>query len=139
MAAVSEPLDVLFVEDDVEFVEMYRAFLEMDGYRVRAAYDGRMGLEAIRRSRPDMVFIDMRMPEMTGLELLRALRADPATEDLPAVVLSNYDEPEMVQEAHRLGALQWVVKADTTPRGLVERMAAWLREEEREVSSDRQP
>jgi CheY-like chemotaxis protein len=110
----------------------------MDGYRVRAAYDGRQGLDAIRGSRPDMVFIDMRMPEMTGLELLRALRADPATEDLPAVVLSNYDEPEMVQEAQRLGALQWVVKADTTPRALVERMAAWLQEEEREVSSDRQ-
>lgn len=122
-----EQVRVLFVEDDPEFAEMYRMSLEVQGYAVAVASDGQSGLEMIRAGRPDLVFLDMRMPGMTGLDVLRELRADPATADIPAVVLTNYDEPAMMQEAYRLGALQWMVKVDTTPRTLVERMGGWLR------------
>jgi CheY-like chemotaxis protein len=125
-----ERIRVLFIEDDPEFAELYRFSLEMDGYAVEVAPDGETGLAMVRSHRPDLVFIDMRMPVLGGLDVLRALRADPATAELPAVVLSNYDEPEMVAEATRLGALQWMVKLNTTPRTLAERMRTWLRMED---------
>jgi CheY-like chemotaxis protein len=130
-----EQIRVMFVEDDPEFVEMYRVSLELQGYAVEVANDGRAGLQAIRERAPDLVVLDMRMPGMTGLDVLRELRAEPATADLPVVVLTNYDEPGMVQEAYRLGALQWMVKVDTTPRTLAERMGGWLRIEQGESTA----
>lgn len=128
-----DPIRVLFVEDDPEFVEMYRMGLEMQGYVVDVAGDGQAGLDMIRARRPDLVFLDMRMPGLTGIEVLRELRADPATAELPAVVLSNYDEPAMIEEARGLGALQWLVKVDTTPKVLIERMSTWLAMEDLDI------
>lgn len=128
-----DPIRVLFVEDDPEFVEMYRMGLEMQGYVVDVAADGQAGLDMIRARRPDLVFLDMRMPGLTGIEVLRELRADPATAELPAVVLSNYDEPAMIEEARGLGALQWLVKVDTTPKVLIERMSTWLAMEDLDI------
>jgi two-component system, OmpR family, phosphate regulon response regulator PhoB len=126
ISSVDEQIRVIFVEDDPEFVEMYRMALEVQGYAVEVASDGRTGLEMIRERKPDLVFLDMRMPGLTGLEVLREMRADPSTAEIPAVVLTNYDEPAMIDEAYRLGALQWLVKVNTTPRTLVERMGGWL-------------
>lgn len=118
---------LLLIEDDPEFVELYRMALEVQGYAIRVAADGATGLEMIRDHRPDLVFLDMRMPGLSGLEVLRRVRADAATARVPAVVLSNYDEPAMMDEARRLGALEWVVKINTTPRALSERVGDWLR------------
>lgn len=120
-------ITILFIEDDAEFVEMYTVALEIAGYEVEVAADGVTGLGMIRDRMPDLVFLDMRMPGLSGLEVLRELRADEATAALPAVVLSNYDEPRMIEEARRLGALEWLVKINTPPRALSERVGSWLR------------
>lgn len=125
-----DPIRVLFLEDDHAFVQMYRVLLEAQGCLVDVVAEGRAGLEAIREERPDLVFLDVRTPGMGGLDVLRALRADPETADLPVVVLTNYDDPAMMDEALRLGALQWMIKAHTTPRTLVDRMDGWLRVED---------
>ena len=113
-----EVLEIVLVEDDPDFAELYRWRLELDGYLVRVAATGRAGLEAIKENPPDLVYLDMRLPELDGLEVLEQLRADPATATLPVVVLSNYDEPELRQRAIALGVLEWLVKADVTPARL---------------------
>lgn len=130
----AEQIRVILVEDDPEFAELYRTVLTMDGYAVDVADNGRTGLAMIREQIPDLVFLDVRMPEMSGLEVLRELRSEVSTAELPAVVLSNYDEPTMMEEARRLGALQWMVKVDTTPRMLADRTRAWLRMDRGDVS-----
>jgi two-component system chemotaxis response regulator CheY len=117
---------ILLVEDDAEFADLYRMALSMGGYAVDTARDGVEGLDMARRSPPALVVTDMRMPRMTGIELLRALRADPATSCLPAVVLSNYDDPAMAQEARDLGVLHWLVKVTVTPRDVLHRVPTWL-------------
>lgn len=119
--------NLVLVEDDAAYAEIYKFRLEQDGYRVALAADGRSGLELIRETRPDLVYLDIRLPEMTGIEVLHSLRGDPATADLPVVVLSNYDEAQLREEGFQLGVLEWLVKAHVTPADLAERTARWLR------------
>jgi CheY-like chemotaxis protein len=74
---------VLFVEDDAAVAQMYRLKLELDGYRVDVASDGEMALQMVRRSVPDLIFMDIRLPKLGGLEVLEALRRDPQTKQGP--------------------------------------------------------
>jgi two-component system alkaline phosphatase synthesis response regulator PhoP len=120
-------LNLVLVEDDAAYAEIYKFRLERDGYQVALAADGRSGLELIRETRPNLVYLDIRLPEMDGLEVLHSLRADPTTAHLLVVVLSNYDEPQLRDEGFQLGVLEWLVKADVTPAALARRTASWLR------------
>ena len=121
---------VVLVEDDADFAEVYRLRLEQDGYQVTVAWDGNDGLELIRRTLPDLVYLDLRMPNLDGISLLRELRGDPATRGIAVVVLSNYDEPELRRQGLELGALDWLVKANVTPAELARRTWDWIRAEE---------
>lgn len=116
---------VLLIEDDTEFAEMYRLRLEADEYAVEWARNGCEGLRLVHAWEPDLVFLDVRMPEMDGLELLRALRSDPATASVPVVMLTNYDDDGMRREAEGLGILEWRLKVDTTPSGIATWMERW--------------
>ena len=89
-SATSDAIRVLLVEDDAEFAEMYRMRLEADGYSVNWASNGCEGLRLTHAWEPDLIFLDVRMPEMDGLDVLRAMRGDPDTADVPVVMFTNY-------------------------------------------------
>lgn len=117
-SAVTGKVHVLLVEDDASVSDMYRVRLEMDGYRVLTAADGETALRLIRDVTPVLVLLDYRLPRLDGPAVLRALRADELTRDQAVVVLSAFDEPRLVAEGRRLGALEWLVKTHVTPAEL---------------------
>jgi len=119
---------VLFVEDDASVAQMYRLKLELDGYTVDVAGDGLAALEKARVQHPDIIFLDIRLPKLDGLGVLEALRADPATAGIPVVILSNWNEKELVDRGISLGALDHMIKSQTTPARLSLRLAGWLRD-----------
>lgn len=121
-------VDVLLVEDDPSVLEMYRLKLELDGYRVNTALDGEEGLRKAGDLAPDIIFLDIRLPKMDGLEVLRKLRAEEATRNIPVIILSNYDEEDLVARGLRLGAHEYLIKARTTPSSLSEGIEDWLKE-----------
>lgn len=127
--AEPEPDDVtvLFVEDDALVAQMYRLKLELDGYLVEIAPDGIAALEKARSVHPDIIFLDIRLPKLDGLSVLERLRQDPATEHTPVVILSNWNEKELVERGIKLGALDHLIKSQTTPARLSQRLANWLR------------
>ena len=118
---------VLFVEDDVTVAQMYRLKLELDGYLVDVAGDGVTALEKARASRPDIIFLDIRLPKLDGLSVLEQLRAEAVTARIPVVILSNWDERELVERGLSLGALEYLIKSQTTPLRLSQRLRDWLR------------
>jgi CheY-like chemotaxis protein len=124
-SGASDAIRVLLVEDDVEFAEMYRLRLEADEYVVKWACNGEEGLGLAHSWDPQLIFLDMRMPEMDGLELLRILRADPATAGVPVVVLTNYDDQRLQRKMEGLGILEWRSKIDTTPGGMSASIKRW--------------
>jgi CheY-like chemotaxis protein len=128
-ATPGAPVNLLLVEDDVNVAKLYRMLLESRGYIVRHAADGVEGLEAARRERPDLILLDVMMPRMNGISFLQALREDATLGAVPAVVLSNFREPRLVERAMALGALEYMVKAQTRPETLVGAIPHWLKGE----------
>jgi CheY-like chemotaxis protein len=122
-------VNLLLVEDDVNVAKLYRMLLESRGYTVRHAADGVEGLDAARKERPDLILLDVMMPRMNGISFLQALREDANLGAVPAVVLSNFREPRLVERAMALGALEYMVKAQTRPETLVGAIPHWLRGE----------
>ena len=85
--------------------------LQQKGHRALTAGDGRTALQFARDEHPDLILLDMMMPEMDGLEVLRRLKADPVTADPPVILFSAVDDPKMVAAAMRSGAREYWVKA----------------------------
>ncbi|TME24199.1 MAG: response regulator [Chloroflexi bacterium] len=127
--AEPQPDDVriLFVEDDASVAQMYRLKLELDGYAVDVAGDGITALEKAKTIRPDIVFLDLRLPKLDGLAVLERLRADTSTAAIPVVILSNWNEKELVERGVSLGALDHLIKSQTTPARLSQRLKDWLK------------
>jgi CheY-like chemotaxis protein len=109
---------VLIVDDEAMVRDLYRLALERAGYLVLEAGDGAEGLQVVATSPPDIVLLDVRMPKIDGLEMLRRLKAAESTRDIPVVMLSNFDEPSLVGESLGQGAYGYLVKVGTDPRGL---------------------
>jgi CheY-like chemotaxis protein len=125
---MDEEVNVLFIEDDPAVAEMYKLKLELDGYRVRVAKSGEEGLEQAKASVPDIVFLDIRLPKMDGFAVLKRLRADPVTRNMPVIILSNYGEKDLVDKGLKLGALDYLIKSETTPASLSKGVQDWVKE-----------
>ncbi|HYW23724.1 MAG TPA: response regulator [Terriglobales bacterium] len=124
-----DDIRVLFVEDDPTVAQMYRLKLELDGYQVIMAKDGEEGLRLAREVDPDIVFLDIRLPKVDGFSVLEGLRATDRTRNVPVVILSNYGEQDLVDRGLRLGALEYLIKSQTTPAYLSRGVETWLKEE----------
>ena len=122
----SDDVRVLFVEDDAAIAQMYRLRLELDGYQVEVAGDGEVALEMARSSAPDIIFLDLRLPKLDGLEVLETLRSDPLTKTVPVVILSSHSEKELVERGAKLGVLDHLIKSKTTPAQLAGALPGWL-------------
>jgi len=111
---------VLIIEDDQIVATIYRNRFAVEGYEVEIAFDGEAGLEMIRSFRPDAVILDLMLPKLTGVELMKKIRAEPDFEKLPLIAFSNTYLSNMVQEAWKAGATKCLSKSNCTPRQVIE-------------------
>ena len=125
---MSDEVRVLFIEDDPTVAQMYKLKLELDGYQVTMAKDGEEGLELASEVKPDIIFLDIRLPKMDGFAVLERLRGNEQTRHIPVVILSNYGERELVERGLKLGALEYLIKSQTTPANLSRGVEGWLKE-----------
>ena len=119
---MDDDVKVLLIEDDAAAAEMYRLQLAADGYTVVIGRDGEEGLRMAADEAPDFIYLDLRLPGLDGLEVLERLRAQPSTTHIPVIILTNYGEPELRERGLKLGALEFLVKAETTPAELSNRV-----------------
>lgn len=109
---------VLMVEDHPDIADLYQLKLQLEGYRVAVASDGVVGLSLARSLLPDLILLDIHVPQLDGLQVLAALREDETTDHMPVVICSEDDNPQLMNEAHRLGAVAYLVKANLLPSRL---------------------
>jgi two-component system, OmpR family, response regulator AdeR len=127
---------VLMIEDHPDIADLYQLKLQLEGYRVAVAADGPSGLRLARSLKPDVTLLDVHLPQLDGLQLLSALREDEATRDLLVVVFSDDDNPMLVEEAKRLSAAAYLIKAHLLPSRLSETVAEVLRNRSSLVTTD---
>jgi CheY-like chemotaxis protein len=118
---------ILLAEDDVFIGEIYATVLKKEGFDVRTAVDGEEAL-ALARNNTDasLMLLDIMMPKLNGVEVLKQLKADPQTKELPIILLTNLSDDNIIQEALHLGAVAYLIKVRFTPQAVVEKIREFL-------------
>ncbi|MGA2666655.1 MAG: response regulator [Patescibacteria group bacterium] len=119
---------LLLVEDDVTLVKMYERKFLADGYDVAVAYDGLEGLEKATSEKPDLILLDIMLPKLDGLAMFKKMRSQPVTVNTPVILLTNFGQEDAVFECFKLGAIDYLVKADVTPQQVVDKVENFLAE-----------
>lgn len=108
--------DILLIEDDDNLRNLYQTELEMLGVTVVTASDGKQGLEMAKAMKPDLILMDVILPEKIGLTVLKELKESDETSKIPVVVMSNFDQGDNPQKVVALGALKFLSKQEYTPQ-----------------------
>jgi DNA-binding response OmpR family regulator len=122
----SQKIKIALIEDDMAIVQMYRMKFEHEGYEVETAADGGGGLELISTFKPDVVLLDLMMPNMNGLDMLKQLRSQANGRDAKVIVLTNMGDTETATRVYKMAADDYIVKAEMTPKQVTERVQALL-------------
>jgi len=117
---------ILLVEDEELLRKMYQKKLELENFEVETAADGEEGLAKIREFKPDLVLLDIVMPKLNGVEILKRIKADPKLKGIPIVMLTNISGGIRVQECLKAGALGYIIKSDDTPSQLIQKVRIFL-------------
>ena len=123
-----QPKTILIIEDDRFLSRMYADMFGLSGYRVVTAFEGASGLAAAERDVPDGILLDLMLPIVDGFQVLERLRSTPFLRAVPVVILTNLDEPEQIERARGLGAVDVLVKAHNVPAEVVRRLTVVLEE-----------
>lgn len=113
---------IAIIEDDPIISQMYRMKFEADGFDVQLANDGEKGVAVVEQFSPDIILLDIQMPEMSGDEVLATIRKHNWGKDVPVIVLTNLGEEEAPKNIRNLGIHSYIVKAELTPRQVVQRV-----------------
>ena len=118
---------VLLVEDNDFIRNMYHLKLSKSDIEVVEAVDGKMALDKIKEHKPDLVLLDMMMPNVSGIDVLRQLKKDGLVPDMPVIVLTNIMNPQWIEEAKKLGARDYIITTDLTPSQVVEKLKPFIK------------
>jgi CheY-like chemotaxis protein len=118
---------IVVVEDQQVLATVYRNKFIAEGYQVEVASDGEAGVGLINSAKPDLVILDLMLPKMNGIEVLKRIRADPLFQTLPVIIFSNSSLPGMVEEAWKAGATAVLSKLSHSPKQIVESVRSALK------------
>lgn len=111
---------IAIIEDDSAISQMYRIKFESEGFEVETAENGKLGLELSKKMQPDIILLDLMMPEMNGDEMLTLLRKTDWGKQIKVIILTNMGESEAPDGIRDLGVSAFIVKANMTPRQVAE-------------------
>lgn len=111
---------IVIIEDDLIVSNIYRNKLAVDGFQVEIASDGAAGFDLIKAFQPDIVLLDLMLPKMTGVELLKKIRSERDFRETPVIVFSSTYLTNLVQDAWKAGATKCLSKANCTPKQIIE-------------------
>lgn len=117
---------ILIVEDEEATAEMYATNFKQAGYEVDISHDGLLGFEKMVTEQPALVLMDIVMPGLSGMEVVEKAKHEHSTQNIPIVMLTNYSDSVELKNAMRQGAVDYIIKSDTTPKQVVEKVQKYL-------------
>ena len=119
---------ILFVEDDAGFYGIFSAALEMKGYTVIHVPDGGQAVQKVLDEKPDLILLDIILPVLSGLDILRQLKENEETQNIKVIMLTNFGTDDNVKRAMELGADDYLMKYNVVPSELPDKVANILGE-----------
>lgn len=123
----SKDITVLLVDDDAQIQAAYKTAFEAFNISIIQAMGGQEALEILKTKKPNVIFLDILMPEMNGIEFLAIIKKDPNLKDISVVVISNSVKEEDMEAAEKLGAEEYVVKSNIGIDGLIEKATKYAK------------
>lgn len=127
---------ILIVEDDVFLGDILVEKLKSEGYDAHLARDGAEGFQKIKELKPDLVLLDIILPNMNGYEILEGKKADPEISEIPVIIISNSGQPVEINRALSLGIKDYLVKAQFDPEEVLAKVRLQLKKEENNSASN---
>lgn len=118
---------ILIVEDDPLISRMYQRVFTFEGFEVEMARDGQEGLEKMNRQKPNLTLLDVMMPKMTGIDVLKKMKADEKLKNVPVIILTNLSGMKDAETAIELGAVKFIIKSDNKPTDVVKQVREILK------------
>ena len=119
--------NILLIEDDLFLIDIYRKKLEESGFSVDVASDGDEGLKKLKEKKPDILLLDIVLPNFDGWEIIRKVKKEKQFKDLKIIILSNLGQKAEVEKGLDLGAVKYLIKAHYTPTEVVEEIKKTLK------------
>lgn len=113
---------ILFIEDEPTLQKAINKFLENEGYEALSAIDGELGISMAKKILPDLILLDLILPKMNGFEVIKELKKDESTKNIPIIVLTNLEGSVDVEKAISLGAKDYLVKANYELKEIAEKI-----------------
>ena len=121
---------ILFIEDEASLQKTLGELLRGEGYEVISALDGESGLNLAKTQSPDLIILDLILPKIHGLDVLKELKKDDTTREIPIIILTNLEDMASVEKALELGATTYLVKANYTLEEVLEKIKNALKSNE---------
>jgi len=118
---------ILLIEDEEMLANMYETKFQNEGYNIMKALDGESGLKLAQESKPDIILLDIIMPKMDGFSVLRSLKENDKTKNIPVVLLTNLGQDEDIKKGNQMGASGYLVKANLTPAEVIKKVQEYLK------------
>ncbi len=117
---------VLIIEDDSFLIDAYRVKMTHSPWRILTVTNGDEGIEKAKSEKPDLIILDLLMPGMTGLEVLKKLKQDKVTKGIPVIIASNIDQDESIKAAKKSGAVDYFIKSNISIKDLFKKCEQYL-------------
>ena len=119
---------ILLVDDDLDLTTVFATVLKKEGFEIITAADAKAGIEKVRSENPALILLDQVLPDMAGNDMLKMLKDDPQTKNIPVAMLSNFGQNDLIQTAINYGALDYIIKYQIEPTDLVNKVQNLLKE-----------
>ena len=118
---------ILLIEDDPFLIDIYTTKLKESGFKVEVATNGEEGIIKAQETKPNLIVLDIVLPQIDGWEILKEIKANPNLKKIPVVILSNLGQKSEVEKGIKLGAVKYLIKAHFTPSEVIEEIKAILK------------
>ena len=118
---------ILFIEDESALQKTFEKVLKAEGYKTIAALNGEIGVKFDKKEKPDFILLDIVLPKINGLEVLRELKKDAETKEIPVIILTNSEEMGDIDKALELGATTYLVKINYSLDEVIEKIETTLK------------
>lgn len=120
-------MKVLLVDDDEDLLSIFSTALTRDGFETISAITGQDGLNKASQEKPDLILLDQVLPDISGNDILKTLKLQDETKEIPVILLSNFSQEDLVKNAIDLGALDYVFKYQVEPKEVVTKIKQALK------------